>query len=216
MVFTAVLAWLLPRTEGWLRDTRVTWPVLLLALTAATYACNLASRVVPGAYQQVLGLTSLYSLANYLPFFLVGAWMYRAHSVRAAFLRVPVAFFPVALIAAVLAVKGTVGKASWGNELAEIVVLLATWMAVASVLHGFHAVFPRRSRATHFFGDVSYTVYLFHHVIVVALGLLLLPLPWPAWLKFGYVCVATFVLAAAIHMGIIRRVPMLRLLFNGK
>jgi glucan biosynthesis protein C len=126
------------------------------------------------------------------------------------------AVFPLALVVAVAATRATVGKASWGNELAELVVLLATWMAVAAVLHGFHAVFPHRSRVTHFFSDVSYTVYLFHHIIVVALGLLLLPLPWPPWLKFGYICVATFVLAAGIHRGIIRRVPVLRLLFNGK
>ena len=62
----------------------------------------------------------------------------------------------------------------------------------------------------------SYTVFLVHHLVVVALGLLLLPLPWPALLKFSLNTSLSLLLCCAVHMMLVERWPLLRLLLNGR
>jgi glucan biosynthesis protein C len=65
-------------------------------------------------------------------------------------------------------------------------------------------------------GQASYTVYLFHHVFVIGLGMVLLRLPIDPWIKFTSIVIVTFLATMAIHRYIIAPVPVLRFLFNGE
>lgn len=214
IVFTVLAAMLLPALDKHRGDNLVAWPVLLVALAAATYAVNLLSRVAPSG--DVLGLTSAQRLATYAPFFAVGLWMYGAPRARQTLTKVPLWLLPVAIVVAMGATVHVKGRSILVAEMAKLVETGAVWLCVAAVMAAFERFFAERSRVALFFSEASYTVYLFHHVLVVTLGLLLAPSAWPAWVKFTLVVVGTVAATSALHFGLVRRVPLLRYLFNGK
>ena len=90
------------------------------------------------------------------------------------------------------------------------------WICVAVVLQLFYRLIRRESRTVSTLSDASYSIYLFHHFIMVVLVLVLLPLPLGALPKFVVSSIIAFGIAAMLHLVFVRRIPLLRLLFNGK
>ncbi len=216
LLFTVAAALLVPVAEPRWRDSQVKWPLLLVAIAFGSYVLDAVTRLLPGAYSNLLGLTSLYRLATYAPYFAVGVWMYSASYARESLLRVPVWLLPLAIALAIGAKGYSAGHGRWVNEFGQMLQIGASWLAVASVLNGFQRFFRARSAATHFFSDASYTVYLFHHLLVITFELLLIPQDWSLWLKFSLICVLTLCLTSVLHIFVVRRIPVLRFLFNGK
>ena len=55
------------------------------------------------------------------------------------------------------------------------------------------------SHVFNYLADASYSIYLFHHVVVIGLGYALLTLPIPAVAKFGLIVVTTYAVTLALH-----------------
>ncbi len=188
---------------------------VLLALTALWFVCMSMARLSGLAYTRLGGITSVFRIALYLPFFMVGAAMYHLPGIRRTFLRVP----PVLALFAIpfgLYLQGFRYEHGLVAELAAPAEQLMVWICVAVVLQLFYRLFRRESRTVSTMSDASYSIYLFHHLIVVLLVLALLPLPLGALPKFLAVSVIAFVIAAMLHLVFVRRIPVLRLIFNGK
>lgn len=198
------------------RSRWLTIPVLMLSLSVATYALNAASRATGLAYESPFGLTSLFRLASYLPFFLVGMLMYLSPQIKQVFLTVPASLAIVAIPAAVYFGGNIQSPKVVIAESAMFLQFLATWIAVAAILNLFAAIFDHPSMATRFFSESAYSVYLFHHPFVVILGFCLLASSYGPWVKFILVCSGSLAIAISIHMFIIRKYWPTRLLFNGK
>lgn len=103
------------------------------------------------------------------------------------------------------------------GELAHHVALLMrdlafTWLTLLF----FRKVASTPSATWRYMSDASYSIYLLHHPIVIVLGVLLIGAPLAIGAKFGLICIASFTLSLAIHHFIVRRVPLVRLLLNGK
>ena len=188
---------------------------ILLCLAALSVFCNLAVRATGLAYVS-LGVTSLGSLATYGPYFAGGVLMYNFGAVRAKFVRAPVWLLVVAPALGTWLLHQTAVLPRWQSEAAQAVRMFLVWAAVAATLRFFYTVFRRESAATRFLSESAYTIYLFHHVFVTALGLALLPHDWPAAVKFILVTLASLLLSTLIHIAVIRRSATARLMFNGK
>ena len=80
----------------------------------------------------------------------------------------------------------------------------------------FNRFLNREIKPLQLLSKACYTIYLFHHVIVILLGILLLNVELPAAVKFLIVATVTLVLTYGIHSFIIERYSILKLLFNGK
>jgi glucan biosynthesis protein C len=93
---------------------------------------------------------------------------------------------------------------------------LWTWIAVYWVLVFFRAVLDRPSPTTAMLANASYTIYLFHHLTVILIAWWLTTIDLGIWLKFVIVMAATFALTLGVHMVVIRPVPLLTFLFNGR
>lgn len=80
----------------------------------------------------------------------------------------------------------------------------------------FRHTASRPSRVFRYLSDASYSVYLMHHLVIVALTLALLALDGGPWWKFLLTASLTLACCLDIHHFLILRHPLLAFLFNGK
>ena len=93
---------------------------------------------------------------------------------------------------------------------------LVSWTMVAVVFRVFRDLCSEASSWGAFLSDASYSVYLFHHVIVISLGLVLIRFSLPPLVGMAIIITLTSVLTISIHKYIILRFKPMRYLFNGK
>ncbi len=216
LVAAAVMPITVPAAGGLIERTlaRLTVPRLLLGLTLFSAVTFLFARASGVAYVQVAGVTTLGRLATYFPFFAGGIVMYRRPEVRRVFLTVPPWLMLLALPVGVYA-QSFRKELGLMAELAAPTENLMVWICIAVVLQGFYRLVSRESRAVQLLNDSSYSIYLFHHSIMVFLVFLFLPVPLGAVVKFLVVASITFTAAVMLHVVVVRRSRLLHFLFNG-
>jgi glucan biosynthesis protein C len=153
---------------------------------------------------------------EFLPFFLTGLLLYLDDQrLLASFSRPAPLLLAVSGGGILAAEQGWIGAfgASTGIVLIEAVfavALLGTLFAIAGRL------MPRQRPAVRYMADASYTVYLFHYFWVYVFATALSFDPNARWPQMLLVTILTFGVTFAIHHFIILRVPLLRMIFNGK
>lgn len=190
--------------------------MIFIILAGCSLIGSIAARSTGIAYDMLFGLTNLARLAEYGPFFAIGIFMFRSCEARITFMRIPILYFLMTLPLAVIARKYSYDYGFVINELALFVQLLMTWASVAITLSLFHKFIKNSSNLTRLLNDAAYSVYLFHHVIVIMTGVALLSYPINIWLKFIIVCASSFTCSILIHVVLIRPYRVARFLFNGK
>lgn len=193
------------------------WLVICGVGALGGYALLMVLRLSRLAYLDLPGGLTLFGLALYAPLFIAGLWLHRQPRLLRAWLAAP---WWTLLPAALLAYQGELlshhAHGLVERELALLLELLGIWCATGAMVGWLsHLPLPQWPWL-HGLARCSYTVFLTHHLVVVSLGLLLLPLPWPALLKFSLNAGLSLLLCCALHLGVIERWPLLRLLFNGR
>lgn len=194
--------------------------LFVLLLPFVSLSALAVAAVVPGAYGRVLGVVSLHTLLDYAPYYVFGIFAYRARAFFEGLLAPGVWIVPAVAVAAALAASVSGGPDDLSRRAAGAYLdSLLIWLSIAAVLAAFRLALSRRSRAFAYLSEASYTVYLFHHVCVIALALALAGPGGPEvgpWTKFAFVVAVTLVVTLALHHFVILRVPPLRFAFNGK
>jgi glucan biosynthesis protein C len=190
--------------------------IVLAACALFGYALELCVRLSGLAYKPVLGLFTLFELANYFPYFLVGAYMHGRRDLLQQLASTSPLGLPLGIAIAMLAAHWTRSAPNSLAEPAHLLQLVGIWLSVASALGGFYRFFDHSTAFTRLVSDSAYSVYLLHHFLVIAFGMLLMSLPWWAWAKFLVVCAATTAAGLAAHLLLIRRSRVLSFLLNGK
>ena len=195
-----------------------TIPALCLFPMLALFALciSLLARATDISYESIFGLTSIFRLATYVPYFIGGIFMFGRPDIKKNFLRIPAFFVLVTLPLAVFFEGETRGEIFIFGEMAVFAKALMVWLSIAAVLRFFQILVTRESSVTRFLSDAAYTVYLFHHVFVVVVGIALLSVEISAWWKFLIVSSTSLIGSALIHAKVIRRYPIAQFLFNGK
>ena len=208
---------LAPRTPG---PGRLADAGLFAACCAAVAAACLASRVAYEVVESALpGWTRFPARETlyYLPFYALGLATFASPRLLATFR----AFRPIQLA---LAAAAAWGAAEVFDDLpkpaAEAALLAAkAWLGVALVgllLWSFALLFAGGGRVGRYLSDAAYSVYLFHFLAIYLLASALwdvLPAGEP---RFVVVALLAFAATLAVHQFVILRVPVLRLLFNGR
>ncbi|ANH70956.1 hypothetical protein ABE85_25825 (plasmid) [Mitsuaria sp. 7] len=203
------------------------WMTVALIGALLSHLLLVVVRLSGLAYAPGPGGLTLFNLAFYAPMFLAGLTMRHHPTWLAGWLRTPWWLLPVAAFAANWgdAASDTLPHAL-AREVALAVELLGIWLATGAAV-GLLARWRSRphgsgmgDRLGHHLGralaDASYTIFLVHHLMVVALALLLLPLDWPAALKFALIASGALALSLAFHRWVVRPFAVTRLLFNGR
>ena len=168
-------------------------------------------------YIKVFGFIDVYNVMHYLPYFGVGmVFSYkpelicRLRSGKTLCLLLCIVFTATMLVR-VLQLDGLL--------LSTVEVYyshLCSWTGVAVCFYFFHKFMNNVSDRTMFLSDASYTVYLFHHVLVVFFGLLCIRFRVSALVGVPVIIIVTFAATLLIHKHVIQRFPLMRYLFNGK
>ncbi len=220
---TAVAAPLLRR----LGNARMPWSanrwgpsiaIFVLVAGAAFYRVGIAvvdKLTAPLLHENVLGLIMPFTVLEYLPFFAVGLVLCAFPQVMDRFARVNFVVLGLALLGAAgvhfLAAEATTLQKAL--RLVSEVVLV--WMIIRALFALFQRIANRPSPAVRYLSDASYSVYLFHHLVVIVAATLLIPVGLPPALKFFMVLATAAIVSLAAYHLLIRRSPLLSYLFNG-
>lgn len=156
-------------------------------------------------------------LVAYLPFFAFGMWLFTRPVLLDGFSQFSRTTCVCMVTAAILHLIQRDSQAGVMNQLLGAYVSgLMQWLGCHLCFCIFRMCCSRPSRFFSYLSDASYSIYLFHHLAIVATACLLLQLSVSAFLKFTIVVVLAGCVTLLIHELLIRRIPLLKLLFNGK
>lgn len=141
-------------------------------------------------YSSFLSIFNTFSILQYSPFFIFGAVM----GVRKGLLERLSEVNPlICLIVIALSflfidyIESLDGIKGWVSIIAvQYLDVLVTWFSVLICFFVFYRFFNKPSKAMLYLSDASYTVYLFHHIFVVLLGLVFIYLNIPAYVGCNY------------------------------
>jgi len=163
-----------------------------------------------------LHTVSFYGLLYYLPYFLVGMWLYNDGELQEEWTVVP--YWQVG--AMFLALSALLSCDRNGDFWEKIVYAysksLVSWLSCVLCLSLAKRFFDCKSDLLSYLSEASLSVYLSHHLLVIWLGFLLLPLPLPGAVKFLAVLLITLTVCLAFHNYVVQKVPLFRFLFTGR
>jgi len=168
-------------------------------------------------YSGILGVFSTFSTLIYLPYFVFGCVL----AVNSNLLHKFSTINPILILAAIISSVMIMKNASFDSEIIHKSVLsyfeyLIVWLSISLCFYVFYRFFNAPSEKWRFLSDASYTVYLFHHVLVIGIGFLLIQLEIPPLLNMFALILITSMITLFIHKHVILKSSFARLLFNGK
>ena len=197
--------------------SNLSWPKLVVVFSIGTWLFSFSVRASGLAYESVLfNATSLYRLSGVVPFVFAGMLMFFNAKIKNTLTQIPKWYCLVTLPLTVILSSYIRNNSHVIMEVSLMVLTFLTFTSIGSILHWFQDTFIKASVVTRFLADSSYTIFLFHYCIIAILFVSLRETFVPYWAQFLIIVVFTFVIAASIHKFAIRKVPALRLLFNGK
>jgi len=191
--------------------------LLLIVLPLSAFVILSLNKIGIPLYSKILGFTSLFSILSYFPYFVFGMIL----SFQKEFLE-KFASYPPALLMlyslVVIALNNYFPDSSAGymKYVGIYIRELSVWVSILVCFNLFFRFFNSHSKLWLFLSDASYTVYLFHHIIVIALGLLFIKMNIAGWLALPILISVTLFLTLGIHKYLILKSTTLRLLFNGR
>lgn len=159
----------------------------------------------------------MYQLIYYLPYFLVGILFYTIPPLLERFCTINLWLVIGTLIVAIIALQPVIGESAVPMRIGyEYIYALISWASICVVFKLFRFFCNQPSTLWTFVSDASYSVYLFHHILVVVFGYIAVSNNVHPLVAMGVIMPITLVLTLLNHVYVIKRVPVLRFLFNGK
>lgn len=215
-----VQAWRRIRTRLRARSTPFLWIVrggfFMLLLPAVHLLLLVVVSFSPFLYLTWGGLSGSRFL-QYLPYFVFGLIIFLNPRLRGEFHRIR-PWQALSLIAIFFVKRGFdlrfEGKAA--EALSFYLDSYMVWSCCALLFAGFRFLLNRKYRIFVYLSEASYSIYLFHHLCVVALGLFMARMEWAVPLEYGIIVTVSLTASILTHHFLVLRVRVLRLLFMGK
>ena len=189
---------------------------LYLVFIVAFAVLRFVQRELGIGYITFLGFIDSTELINYSLYFIVGLISFRSRIIYLAISRPePIGSLLMATFAA-LVLSDLPRSIGASNAWYEIVSQSASFFGAITCIGLSRLLFSESTRVSRFFSDASYTIYLFHHALVIVFAWVLISLAWSPVAKFFVVIMLCLVTTSCLHIFLISRVSMLRLFFNGK
>ena len=203
----------------WKLVLRIDWPDLpiwVLGLGCGLWMVALrGGEMVSGINFALLdGLVDLEAVLGYAPFFLFGVAARRNPAILARLTRPDGWTLAIGLLAL------SVCCLYWHPRgwVEEFETMFASAVAALCIMQALLAFLARRfdgpSPLVDRFVDASFSIYLFHHPIIVALAIAFLPVHLPPALELVLICSVALAASYAIHRALMRS-SLLLMLFNG-
>lgn len=105
---------------------------------------------------------------------------------------------------------------SYVNFIEIFVTSLWAWLLCYLCFILFKFTANKASRIFSFFSGASYSIYLFHHLIIIFYASIIIKLDFPHWLMYMALMMSTLISTIIIHHFVITKSPIIKFLFNGK
>lgn len=187
---------------------------ILVGLPFCAIAIHGLNKVGFPLYSTILSAVSVYMVMLYIPYFVFGVCLFFSDRLYRKWQSAPA--LPVALFIVVLAISRTNTPATLMGEAMRIYTEAGIAWGLAALLFTAFARFARhQNRWSQRISEASYTIYLFHHALVVLFGLVLIQWRVPVELKYAVICLLTFLITFYFHEKVLARSQILRWLFSG-
>ena len=157
------------------------------------------------------------SIGNFLPYYALGMVLFASIELRNIFSKAR--WFQIILSCGLLFLSHRAAGENAGRVQETAILAAQTYAAIclSSLLFWLAAKWVRKeSTLARSLSDAAYTVYLFHFLSLYVFAIFLRPLIPQAIPLLIAISVATFAMTLGLHRFVIRRIPVLELLFNGK
>lgn len=191
-----------------------------LTLSLMVCAACVAARIAFELVKPTLHVEAHYvvrSIGNFLPYYTLGMVLFASIELRNIFSKAR--WFQTTLSCGLLYLSSRVAGDNAGRvqEVAILVAQTYTALCLSSLLFWLAAKLVRKENpAARALSDAAYTVYLFHFLSLYVFAIFLRPVISQTIPLLIAISVATFATTLGLHRFVIRRVPVLELLFNGK
>lgn len=202
------------RALRWLADSGL----YLLLAPFVILAADFVSYRVPDGIKGLVPFLDFYELLHYGVFFTFGFLLGAYPKLMNEFPKLKI--WALSLLSAFALAKFILSPENHqgivANTLFHYADVYISWYLCAICFYLFRKYFDTPSKVFGYLADASYSIYLFHHMWVVILGIVLIPLTFNLYLKFALLLFGVTAISFAIHHFAILRSPVLRYLFNGK
>ncbi|QJR81990.1 acyltransferase family protein [Alteromonas pelagimontana] len=211
----------LPKARG-LTDTSTFFrkcpvAILLLLLPMVTLSVMALNKLGIPIYTEKLGLFKPYSLLYYYVYFAFGYLLAANRSFYQNFMKInPLFSIAIIILGCLVNYLFVRDSSTLMMAIAEYGYLVAQWYSVALCFYLFSKLLDQKSHVMALFSEASYSVYLFHFIILILFSSVLVKLNFGPLLGTMLSIVVVTVCSFAIHFFIIRKFIFLRFLYNGR
>lgn len=206
---------ILRRLERW-SPQQVEYSLPLLLLVGSTGTMLLARTAPDWWFYRQFGFVEPAGALIYFGFFMAGALLARTGHVLVLSSRPGIGWWIAAVAGWIIvqAISHASFRGAWtlSTILGAVYAIAALRLIFWGVAQGVKNGVPQPVAAI---VDASFTVYLLHQVVLVAVASRLAPVPWPPLIKMLFIITAAFCLPFVFHHVLVARFPMLAFLLNG-
>ncbi len=182
--------------------------------------------LLPGLIILLLAIGKIYPITHivktellfkYLPFFLFGVLLqYNANLLRKFSTYPPFISLFISLLGGVILYKIHYHDSFIWTIIKAYILGVSMWFSSSFCFFIFKQFANQSSKLFRYLSEISYTVYLFHHILILAVGILLIDygIGGVGGMTIQIIVAAT--IAIMIDKFLISKIPLLGLLFNGK
>lgn len=190
--------------------------LIMFLLPFTTIAIFLLNKIGFPLYSSFIGINT-YFIILYLPYFCIGCFLAVNTSFFKRFSSVNLKIYSLLSVALIIVYRQfyLIGDSALANVAEVYIEQLITWLLVALIFSISHKLFNSESRVWRYWASASYSVYLFHHVVVVCLAILLINAKVGAFMGFIILISFTYLVTFLIHQFGIRKSGILKYFYNG-
>lgn len=198
--------------------SKVPFFLILLIMPIATIAILALNKIGFPLYSDFFIIFDTSTLFRYLPYFIFGCLLLSGKDAIYKFSKLSPFLSILMIICITYLMKNFLIESTSGIQLVLLnyVESLEVWFSIALCFSIFHTFFNQPKGMWAFLSDASYTVYLFHHSLVIIIGMVLIKLQILAIPGLIVLIMSVLLITLGIHKKIILNSSILRFLFNGK
>lgn len=194
--------------------------LIAIGFVASDFVALAVAQVFPQIYDRVGDYGTIYWLLHFGVYFVLGAAACHLLGEPQRITKPPIGLPLLILVTALLiglrvSLPGQGVHLVWefSRSLLNGMLLWCLLQLLMAVSVALARMLPRVCKTV---ADASYSIYLIHHSIVVAMAVALVPLALPSDKKFGIVVVVATAVSLIAHLYVVQRFRLLRGLINGK
>ena len=190
---------------------------IMLILPFTWIAIKLLGKLGFPLYFEFIGVLKVYNIMFYIPYFIFGIWLRENNEQLIRFSNIN-PFISLTFIAVSFYMKNLLSDTTNSIELVllDYFFVLGVWFSTSLCFNLFMRYANTYSKVFYFLSDASYSVYLFHHIFVIIIGIMLINANIGGTTGLIILVSSTTLITFIIHKYLISRVKILRYLYNGK